>query len=183
MPFSQLYQPPDANVPTKIYGADWKAVNRKWSRPLPTWADASWLYDFIEVRELCIQLPFFTPLRFFTKRQVACHDVIRSVLIDEGSCFTHPGRAARGARESESAAAAGLGNPFDDLLARLPSQRGGQELHPPGGIIFYAREGGEAIGGVGHRRCVDPRSGTQDQGQIADLLSCGLSPLAWIAQD
>ena len=33
MPFSQLYQPPDANVPTKIYGADWKAVNRKWSRP------------------------------------------------------------------------------------------------------------------------------------------------------
>jgi hypothetical protein len=33
MPFSQLYQPPDFNVPTKIYGPDWKAVNRKWSRP------------------------------------------------------------------------------------------------------------------------------------------------------
>jgi hypothetical protein len=33
MPFSQLYQPPDAKQPTKIYGADWKAVNRKWSRP------------------------------------------------------------------------------------------------------------------------------------------------------
>lgn len=33
MPFSQLYQPPFAHVPTKIYGADWKAVNRKWSRP------------------------------------------------------------------------------------------------------------------------------------------------------
>lgn len=33
MPFSQLYQPPYANVPTKIYNADWKAVNRKWSRP------------------------------------------------------------------------------------------------------------------------------------------------------
>lgn len=33
MPFSQLYQPPFADVPTKIYGSDWKAVNRKWSRP------------------------------------------------------------------------------------------------------------------------------------------------------
>ena len=33
MPFSQLFQPPDANVPTKIYGSDWKALNRKWSRP------------------------------------------------------------------------------------------------------------------------------------------------------
>lgn len=33
MPFSQLYQPPTADQPTKIYGADWKAVNRKWSRP------------------------------------------------------------------------------------------------------------------------------------------------------
>lgn len=33
MPFSQLYQPPDASMPTKIYGPDWKAVNRKWSRP------------------------------------------------------------------------------------------------------------------------------------------------------
>ena len=33
LPFSQLYQPPTADVPTKIYGADWKAVNRKWSRP------------------------------------------------------------------------------------------------------------------------------------------------------
>lgn len=33
MPFSQLYQPPFGDVPAKIYGADWKAVNRKWSRP------------------------------------------------------------------------------------------------------------------------------------------------------
>lgn len=33
MPFSQLYQPPTAEMPTKIYGPDWKAVNRKWSRP------------------------------------------------------------------------------------------------------------------------------------------------------
>jgi hypothetical protein len=33
MPFSQLYQPPQAHVPMKIYGPDWKAVNRKWSRP------------------------------------------------------------------------------------------------------------------------------------------------------
>lgn len=33
MPFSQLYQPPTADRPTKIYGADWKALNRKWCRP------------------------------------------------------------------------------------------------------------------------------------------------------
>jgi len=33
MPFSQLYQPPYADVPMKVYGADWKAINRKWSRP------------------------------------------------------------------------------------------------------------------------------------------------------
>lgn len=33
MPFSQLYQPPTADRPTKIYSAEWKAVNRKWSRP------------------------------------------------------------------------------------------------------------------------------------------------------
>ncbi len=33
MPFSQLYQPPTADMPTKIYGDDWKAVNKKWSRP------------------------------------------------------------------------------------------------------------------------------------------------------
>lgn len=33
MPFSQLYQPPDADAPAKVYGADWKAVNRKWCRP------------------------------------------------------------------------------------------------------------------------------------------------------
>jgi hypothetical protein len=33
MPFTQLYQPPTADKPTKIYGADWKAVNRKWCRP------------------------------------------------------------------------------------------------------------------------------------------------------
>jgi hypothetical protein len=33
MPFSQLYQPPTFDMPTKIYGLDWKAVNRKWSRP------------------------------------------------------------------------------------------------------------------------------------------------------
>ena len=32
-PFSQLYQPPTAEMPTKIYGADWKAVNKKWCRP------------------------------------------------------------------------------------------------------------------------------------------------------
>lgn len=33
MPFSQLYQPPFADVPTKLYSPDWKALNRKWSRP------------------------------------------------------------------------------------------------------------------------------------------------------
>jgi hypothetical protein len=33
MPFSQLYQPPTADKPTKIYSPEWKAVNRKWSRP------------------------------------------------------------------------------------------------------------------------------------------------------
>lgn len=33
LPFSQLYQPPFFNIPTKIYSADWKALNRKWSRP------------------------------------------------------------------------------------------------------------------------------------------------------
>jgi hypothetical protein len=33
LPFSQLYQPPFADVPTKVYDADWKAVNRKWCRP------------------------------------------------------------------------------------------------------------------------------------------------------
>ena len=33
MPFSQLYQPPTADRPTKMYGADWKAVNKKWCRP------------------------------------------------------------------------------------------------------------------------------------------------------
>ena len=33
MPFTQLYQPPTADMPTKVYGADWKAVARKWSRP------------------------------------------------------------------------------------------------------------------------------------------------------
>lgn len=33
MPFTQLYQPPFADVEAKIYGADWKAVNRKWCRP------------------------------------------------------------------------------------------------------------------------------------------------------
>ena len=33
MPFSQLYQPPTADKPTKKYSDDWKAVNKKWSRP------------------------------------------------------------------------------------------------------------------------------------------------------
>jgi hypothetical protein len=33
MPFSQLYQPPTADRPTKIYGPEWKALNRKWARP------------------------------------------------------------------------------------------------------------------------------------------------------
>jgi hypothetical protein len=33
LPFSQLYQPPTADRPTKIYGADWKAVNKQWCRP------------------------------------------------------------------------------------------------------------------------------------------------------
>lgn len=33
MPFSQLYQPPDAKQPAKIYSSEWKALNRKWSRP------------------------------------------------------------------------------------------------------------------------------------------------------
>ena len=32
-PFSQLYQPPQHDQPTKLYSSDWKAVNRKWSRP------------------------------------------------------------------------------------------------------------------------------------------------------
>lgn len=33
LPFSQLYQPPTAEMPTKIYSADWKAVNKRWCRP------------------------------------------------------------------------------------------------------------------------------------------------------
>jgi len=33
MPFSQLYQPPVADMPSKIYSPEWKAVNKKWSRP------------------------------------------------------------------------------------------------------------------------------------------------------
>jgi|SRR5579864_807800 len=33
LPFSQLYQPPTFERPTKIYGADWKALNKKWCRP------------------------------------------------------------------------------------------------------------------------------------------------------
>lgn len=33
LPFSQLFQPPTAKEPTRVYGADWKAVNRKWCRP------------------------------------------------------------------------------------------------------------------------------------------------------
>ena len=33
LPFSQLYQPPDFNQPTKVYSDEWKALNRKWSRP------------------------------------------------------------------------------------------------------------------------------------------------------
>lgn len=33
MPFSQLYQPPTGEGSTKLYGPDWKALNRKWCRP------------------------------------------------------------------------------------------------------------------------------------------------------
>ena len=33
MPFCQLYQPPTALMPTKVYGAEWKAVMKKWCRP------------------------------------------------------------------------------------------------------------------------------------------------------
>jgi hypothetical protein len=33
MPFTQLYQPPTAMMPTKVYTADWKAVMKKWCRP------------------------------------------------------------------------------------------------------------------------------------------------------
>jgi hypothetical protein len=33
MPYCQLYQPPTADRPTKIYSAEWKAVMRKWCRP------------------------------------------------------------------------------------------------------------------------------------------------------
>ena len=33
LPFSQLYQPPTADRPTKLYPLEWKHMNRKWSRP------------------------------------------------------------------------------------------------------------------------------------------------------
>lgn len=33
MPFSQLYQPPTADQPTKIYSSEWKQLNKKWCRP------------------------------------------------------------------------------------------------------------------------------------------------------
>lgn len=33
MPFSQLFQPPTANEPSKVYSDDWKKLNRKWCRP------------------------------------------------------------------------------------------------------------------------------------------------------
>lgn len=33
LPFSQLYQPPTADMPTKVYSQEWKALNRYWSRP------------------------------------------------------------------------------------------------------------------------------------------------------
>lgn len=33
MPFTQLYQPPTADRPTKVYSAEWKAVMKKWCRP------------------------------------------------------------------------------------------------------------------------------------------------------
>lgn len=33
MPFTQLHQPANAKAPTKVYGADWKAVMKKWCRP------------------------------------------------------------------------------------------------------------------------------------------------------
>ena len=41
MPFTQLYQPPTAEMPTKIYGPDWKALARKWSRPAAYMSEAS----------------------------------------------------------------------------------------------------------------------------------------------
>jgi hypothetical protein len=33
LPFCQLYQPPTADQPTKVYSAEWKAVMKKWCRP------------------------------------------------------------------------------------------------------------------------------------------------------
>jgi hypothetical protein len=33
LPFSQLYQPPTADKPTKLYPLEWKHLNRVWSRP------------------------------------------------------------------------------------------------------------------------------------------------------
>lgn len=33
VPFCQLYQPPQFGETTRVYGADWKSVARKWSRP------------------------------------------------------------------------------------------------------------------------------------------------------
>lgn len=42
MPFTQLYQPPNAKEPTKVYGADWKAVARKWSRPAAYMGSSTW---------------------------------------------------------------------------------------------------------------------------------------------
>lgn len=39
--FSQLYQPPTADRPTKIYPQEWKLLNRKWSRPAAYMSDSS----------------------------------------------------------------------------------------------------------------------------------------------
>lgn len=39
MPFSQLYQPPTAHEPTKVYSDDWKKLNRKWCRPAAYMSD------------------------------------------------------------------------------------------------------------------------------------------------
>src|SRR5579872_3971489 len=41
MPFSQLYQPADADHPIKTYSAEWKALNRKWARPAAYMSEAA----------------------------------------------------------------------------------------------------------------------------------------------
>ena len=51
MPFSQLYQPPTGNEPSKIYPDDWKRVNRKWCRP------AAYLSDHPLPRAESLEIP------------------------------------------------------------------------------------------------------------------------------